>query len=428
MPTFQYQAQRPDGSLENGVVVGASLDGVARDLASKGLSVTQLGFAQSLGDPIPTEFKAPTKRSEGSPGAIPVPRSEPLPERSYLQTSVIGPLIGKVSLTDLAFFFRQAATMLDAGVGIVQTLNTLGVQARDPKMATVIKEIAASVEAGHPMSEVMRRYPEVITGVVVSVLEAGERGGFVDEALETIADYLDQEIELRNLYRKATFWPKMQLAASVVIIIAANAIITGINAKASKLSSPLTEPATWIVLTPLIVATFLFFRVGLANPGVKTNWDQITAKIPYLGATLRQIAMARFGRAFAALYRAGVPLQTIMVLAANACGNEYLKSLMLPAAAKLEAGEGVTETLASTHAFSPIVLDMVHTGETTGNLDKMLHKCSEFYIEEAKVRQQKLGVTVGLFVTLLVCVYIGYIIITFYMGSTASYSSEMNAG
>jgi type II secretory pathway component PulF len=424
MPTFQYQAQRADGSLEQGVVVGATLDGVAADLASKGLSVTQLGFAQSIGDPIPTEFRRQTAKTEPVPAAA----YQPPPERSYFETSVAGPLVGKVSLTDLAFFFRQSATMLDAGVGIVQTMNTLAVQARDPKLATVIKEIARSVEAGHPISESMKRYPEVITGVVVSVLEAGERGGFVDKALETIADYLDQEIELRNLYRKATFWPKLELAASVVIIIAANIIITAINPKAQTLSSPLTTPATWILLGPLIVATFLFFRVGLANPGVKSNWDQITAMIPYLGTTLRQIAMARFGRAFAALYRAGVPLQTTLKLSANACGNEYLKSLMLPAADRLDQGYGVTETLASTNAFSPIVLDMVHTGETTGNLDKMLGKCSEFYIEEAKVRQQKLGVTVGLCVTIFVCVYIGYIIISFYTGMGSDIQSQMNSG
>jgi type II secretory pathway component PulF len=174
------------------------------------------------------------------------------------------------------------------------------------------------------------------------------------------------------------------------------------------------------------VAAFLFFRVGLANPNVKTNWDQITSKIPYLGTTLRQIAMAKFGRAFAALYRAGVPLQTTLILAANACGNEYLKALIVPAAHRLEEGEGVAETLAGTNAFSPIVLDMVRTGETTGNLDTMLQKTADFYVEEAKIRQQKLGMTVGLFVLIFVCVYIGYIVISFYVGMGSGISEQMN--
>jgi type II secretory pathway component PulF len=488
MATFQYQAQRPDGSIEKGVIVGTSLDAVAQQLAAKGLNVTQLGASQSFDDPVPSNFSRSARPQDPAPQPQPTPapkrelpkresieeqraatqrllaeasrptqpegplteprrngpgaetnrqssgrqspsyQGERLPDRSYFETSVLGPLVGQVPLTDLAFFFRHAATMLDAGVGIVQTMNTLAVQARDPKLSSVIKEIARQVEAGHPISESMRRYPEAISGVVVSVLEAGERGGFLSEALATNAEYLEQEIELRNLYKKATFYPKLQLAASVVIIIAANIIITAIRPDAQKLSSPLTNPVTWVVLAPLLLATFLFFRVGLANPDIKSNWDQLTTKIPYLGKTLQQIAMARFGRSFAALYKAGVPLQTVLVLSANSCGNEHLKSLMLPAAAQLEQGYGVTETLAATNAFSPIILDMIHTGETTGNLDSMLQKSAEFYIEEAKVRQKQLGVTVGVCVSMLVAIYIGYIIINFYTNMGSGISSAYNSG
>jgi type II secretory pathway component PulF len=427
MPTFEYQAKRSDGTFEKGVVIGSSLDSAAQDLSARGLNVTQLGLAHGAGDPIPSEFSNSAAVRRPSPTAAETePAPNPAAERTYFQTSVAGPLIGKVPLTDLVFFFRQSATMLKAGVGMVQTMSTLSAQARDPKLAAVIREISAEVQAGHPISASLRRYPEVVTNVVVSVLEAGERGGFVDDALETIADYLDQEIELRNLYRRATFMPKLELAGSIVVIIGANLIISSINDKAQKLSSPLTNPITWVFLGPLIVAAFLFFRVGLANPNVKTNWDQITSKIPYLGTTLRQIAMAKFGRAFAALYRAGVPLQTTLILAANACGNEYLKALIVPAAHRLEEGEGVAETLAGTNAFSPIVLDMVRTGETTGNLDTMLQKTADFYVEEAKIRQQKLGMTVGLFVLIFVCVYIGYIVISFYVGMGSGISEQMN--
>ncbi|HWD42003.1 MAG TPA: type II secretion system F family protein [Fimbriimonas sp.] len=440
MPTFEYQAEKTDGTVVRGVVVSSSLDGAAQELDKQGLTLRQIGPAKSSGDPIPTSFVPRSVETPSGAAALTGPydysrtavkegsaRAEGLDERTYVQTSVMGPLIGQVPLANLAFFFRQLATMLRAGVGMVQSLNTLASQARNAKLSVVLREMARQVEMGQPMSVILSRYPEVFTSVTVSVVKSGEEGGFLDEALGTVADYLDQEIELRNLYRKTTFWPKLELGASIVIILAANAIIGSLNDKAQKLQSPLTTPATWIWLGPLILALFLFFRVGLANPGVKSNWDAMTSYIPYLGNTLRQIAMAKFGRAFAALYRSGVPLQKALQLSADACGNEYLRGKMYPAYRDLENGRGITDTIESTQAFSPIVVDMIRTGETTGNLDQMLSRTAEFYIEEAKVRQQKLGLVVGITVALFVCIYIGYIIINFYMGYFGGITQAVNS-
>ena len=425
MPTFEYQAQRPDGTLENGLIDGpTTLDNAARDLAAKGLRVTQIGFSFAPAGGVTSGVSSGVSKERTFPSGPPAEEGP----RTYFQTSVAGPLVGAVPLQDLAFFFRQESTMLKAGVGMVQSLNTLAGQSRNPKMSSVLREVSRMVESGKPMSTTFQRYPEVFSAVIISVIRAGEEGGFMDDALATVADYIDQEIELRNLYRKATFWPKLELGASIVIIIGANAIISSIKPDAQKLSSPLTTLATWFILIPLIVGGFLFFRVGLANPRIRHNWDAFISYIPFLGTTLRQIAMARFGRAFGALYKAGVPMQRAFLLAADSCGNEYLRAKMYPAYQSLQAGGGVTETLESTHAFSPIVMDMIRTGETTGNMDMMLTRSSDFYIEEAKIRQNQLGLVVGITLTLFVAIYIGYIIISFYMGSAAQVGSAINGG
>jgi type II secretory pathway component PulF len=407
MPTFEYQAQRQDGSVEEGLIDGLSLDNAARDLAAKGLRVTQIGF-QSQAAPKERTFQRPTQ---------PTPETGP---RSYFETSVAGPVVGKVPLENLAFFFRQASAMQKAGVGLVQSLNTLAGQAKNPKLGSILREVSAAVQAGRPMTSVIQRYPEAFSPVIVSMLRAGEEGGFLDEAFGTISDYIDQEIELRNLYRRTTFWPKLELALSVVVILGANTSINAIKPDAQKLSSPLTTAATWFVLLPLIIGGFLFFRVGLANPRIRYNYDLFTSRIPYVGNTLQQIAMARFGRAFGALYRAGVPIPRAFTLAADACGNEYLRAKMYPAQQSLQAGDGITDTLESTHAFSPIVMDMIRTGETTGNLDQMLTRSSDFYIEEARLRQHQLGIAVGIFIGTFVAIYIGYIVVTFWMNYMAN--------
>ncbi len=425
MPTFEYQATKPDGSVESGLLFGASLDGVARDLQAKGLTVTRVGLAASSGDPLAGAAIPSPRRVETSDRESPAD-GPPTEGRSYFETSVYGPLVGGVDLTHLAFFFRQGGTMMGAGVPIGQALNTLAGQARSPKLAAVLRETVGHVEAGRPMSAAFQRYPEVFSTVVLSVLRAGETGGFLDASMHTIADYLDQEVELRRLYKKVTFYPKLQLAASAIIIVGANLIIQSVAPGAKGLHSPLTTPATWVVLGPILVLLFLFSRVGLANPRVKYNYDAVVANLPYIGTTMRQVAMARFGRAFAALYASGVPIAPAIRMSADACGNEYLRAAIHPAPEKLEGGAGVTETLRATGAFSPIVLDMMSTGETTGDLDGMLGKMSEFYVAEAEVRQVKLGQVFGVVVALVVAIYIGYIVITFWQEYGQGVTQQVN--
>jgi len=436
MPTFEYQAQGADGKTVNGVVVGSSLDQALQDLTGKGLQILKIGLSANPNDPLagfnvaklarPSE----TPRSEApatdtqEPVAQPLrteqPRGPEIEQRSYVETSVVGPLVGKISLNQLLFFFRQLSVMLEAGVPFVQSLDTLVGQARDPRLKPIIAEIKGHVEVGRPMSAGMQRYPEVFTPVMLSLLRAGEEGGFLDQSLAEIANYLEREIALRNLYKRVTFYPKLELVASVVIIIAANYIIESIG-RTVRLWSPLTTPATWIVLTPILVMLFLFTRVGLANSRIKYNFDAVIANIPYLGGIVRQMAMAKFGRAMGALHRGGLPIQRCVQLSADACGNEWLRSMMQPASKELETGAGVAETLQATGAFSPIVMNMVATGEHTGNLDKMVDKMADFYEEEADTKATQLAKIVGVVVTLLVCIYIGMIIINFW----SSYSQGL---
>ncbi|HSI71603.1 MAG TPA: type II secretion system F family protein [Fimbriimonas sp.] len=437
MPTFEYQAQGADGQTVTGLVFGSSLDNAAKELSTKGMQVMRIGLAASHNDPLsaappvqaPMREQAVSEVNQEYVYSVPVPghRAEgpPTEQRTYVETSVTGPLVGKVGLTHLAFFFRQLATMLEAGVPIVQSLDTLGRQSRSMKLREVIQELKGHVDAGRPISAGLQRYPEVFGPVVVSLVRAGEEGGFLDHALTLVADYLDREIQLRNLYRRVTFYPKLQIGASIIIVIGTNLILASLKPGSKGLTSPLTEITTWLWLAPLIVGLFLFFRLGLANTVIKSNWDMVGANIPFIGNTLRQIAMAKFGRAFGALYRGGVSIPKSLTLAADACGNEYLRGLMYPAVKRLEEGAGLSETLRSTNAFSPIVLDMIDTGERTGNLDHMLNKMADFYEDEAATRSTQTGLVVGVVLGLLVAVYIGYVVISFYMGYYSPMGEEL---
>lgn len=454
MPTYQYQAVQADGSMTQGLLHDASLDSAIQKLMGQGLQVQSIGVATVAGDPLAARLQ-PAERplvNESIPGVHAdakgatyneqsvdyAPNAEmggysghegsggpPTGQRHYIATSVVGPLVGKISLTNLSFFYTSLATMLKAGVPMVQSLDTLSNQARDPRFASILREIRGHTEAGRPMTAGMQRYPEAFSPVMLSIIRTGEEGGFLDEALETVAKYTDDEIELRNLYRRVTIYPKLLVGASIIVILGANAIIGSINSQAGKLSSPLTTASTWFWLAPLLIGLFLFFRVGLANYRVKYYWDMVMSYIPFVGGTVRQMAMAKFGRAFGALYRAGVPLQRVIPLSADACGNEYMRARIYPAGKILESGAGVTETLKATGALSPIVIDMLSTGERTGNLDQMLNKMADYYHDEAKTKSVQLGYFTGVLVLLLVSAYIGSIIVNFYQNYGKGFTDIM---
>jgi type II secretory pathway component PulF len=470
MPTFQYQALKSDGESVSGFVFGSSLDTAMGDLRKRGLDVQSIGVATSANDPLGAVAPPPVHRVPqpeiprqeqinpidyssdyvvdgrgvrveanvsaansvgegvesyaGHSGFIAGPPTE---QRSYMATSVLGPVIGKVALSTLAFFFSQLGTMLRAGVPMVQSLDTLSKQTRDPRFQHVVMEMKGHVEAGRPMTAGMQRYPEVFTPVMLSIIRTGEEGGFLDESLFTVAKYTEDEIELRNLYRRVTIYPKLLIVASILIIGGTNLIIGALAPGGKGLSSPLTNLSTWFILTPIIIGLFLFFRVGLANFRIKYTWDAFISFIPFIGKTVRQTSMAKFGRAFGALYQAGVPLPQVVKLAADSCGNEYMRANLYPASKVLESGAGITETLRSTGALSPIVIDMLSTGEMTGNLDQMLNKMSDYYQDEAKTRSIQLGHFMGVLAFLVVAIYIAYIVVTFYQGMGSTLNDTIKA-
>lgn len=437
MPSFEYTAVNTAGQTESGTILGMSLSDAVQQLTNKGLHVEKINASQFVGDPLANTMVAPprveTPRATEQPTVQPPPMAQeglreapPTEARSYVATNVVGALVGKVGLSQLMFFFRQFAAMVEAGVPMVNTLETLTKQTQDPRLRYVINEMKGHVLEGRPISAGMQRYPEIFAPLQVSLIRAGEEGGFVANASRQVADYIEQDIRIRNQYKRALFMPKMTVIGSIVIILGANVIISmATGGKGEGISSPLTTLAVWMILGPILVGLFLFFRVGLANPRIKYNWDRFLLKVPYLGNTLQQFAMAKFGRAFGALYSGGVNIPKAIQLSADACGNEYLRAQIHPASRRLETGDDITQTMRDTQAFTPIVLDMMHTGETTGNLDTMLNKVSDYYEDEAEVRAQQLGKIVGVVAIVLVGIYVGYVVISFYVKAVSGYATPM---
>jgi type II secretory pathway component PulF len=405
----------------SGTLFSGSLSAAADELGKRGLNVQHIAVAASANDPIPANFSGSSARRAETPKAE-EPRPEPsLPHvpppttpRSAIMTQVVSPLVYQVPLSQLLFFFRQLATMIGAGVPIVSSLDTLARQTRDPKLKPVVVELLGHIREGRELSVGMQRYPDVFTPLMLSLIRTGEKSGMLDKALLQMADYVQQEIEIRNVIRKATLYPKVVIGTSIVVIFAANYIIKEMTGKPGGLTSPLTEGATWVVLLPLLIFFFLFFRVGVNNAMVREGYDQFLLMVPAIGRTVHQMAMAKFSRAFATLYKGGVAMPQAVELSADACGSSYLRGRIYPAAKWLEEGMGITEAMRRTGAFIPQVLDMTQTGETTGRVDEMLEKVAEYYEQESAQRAYQLAIYLGVICFIAVASYVGYIVVTFY--------------
>ncbi|MBL8064253.1 MAG: type II secretion system F family protein [Chthonomonadaceae bacterium] len=395
MPTFEYSAIDFAGNPVNGLVDEADLALASKALTEKGLTVQKLEVRQPLAAPS-------------------APPTEP---RNTFRTEVAGRAIQLVSLQSLEFFFSQLGTLLEAGINPVDGLESLARQSNNAILRSVIEECRGHVTVGRPLSVGLQRYPEIFSPLILSLVRVGEEGGMLSTQCKLISEYIHRDIELKNMIRRETMGPKVTVFGSIAIIVGVNGFLQIIAPKSGGLPVPTTF---WVVAAIITVAVWLFRSFMLPRPPVRRAFDEFVLTLPGLGGMAHGFAMAKFGRAFGALYKGGVALPKAVRLACDACDNEAVRAKVMPATDALERGAGVTETLRSTNAFSPLVLDMTRTGETTGNMDEMLVKVSEYYESEGAMKAQVASKIIGVVCLVLVAVYVLFILLSFYGGYFAS--------
>ncbi|MFN7161850.1 MAG: type II secretion system F family protein, partial [Fimbriimonadales bacterium] len=345
--------------------------------------------------------------------------SEPTTPLRAANEGVWRPLFGGVPLKTLAVFFRQFATMLAAGVPIYQALDTLGNQrGGNARLRRVLHDIRNSILAGERLADAFDKHPTVFSPMIRAMIRVGETSGALEAILRQIATYLESELELRRLISRVTFYPKLVLFFAILIPGLIPALITIVGAQGgAPVGATLAGIAwTYAKILGVVFVVWAMFRLAMQAQGFRYAWGLLTVSLPWLGFTVRQLALARFARALSALYGAGLPLSQAIRYAADATGNEYLRSRIQPAGNKLEAGRSITETFASTGVFPPMVMDMVATSESTGELGFMMDKVAEYYEEEGKLRSHQAGYVLGVVVYLGVAIYVAIILIQFYMG------------
>jgi type IV pilus assembly protein PilC len=336
-----------------------------------------------------------------------------------LLRAFVYPVYTGVSLQTMSVFYRQLAAMLTAGVPLQRSLATLSEQHTNAALRRAIHGLHQQVLAGQRLSEGMLAFPHLFSTMQVEFVASSELTGGLGPMMNQLADYLEAEDALRKMVNKETFQPKMTFVLSFLLPNLVVAVVSGAQAYFESAVKPLIE---LLLMGGLLVGGF---RYGLQSKPIAFVYDTVKSYLPYFGKTVRMLAIAKFSRALAALYTAGVAIPAAMEISSRVAGNQYLSSLIMRAVDSVKAGSDLSTAFSSTGVFPPMFLSMVHTGEETGNLDGMLHKVADFFEGDAQLRLQQSVKVLTTLMFLIVAAIVGVIVIRFY---TNMFGAALNIG
>ena len=302
---------------------------------------------------------------------------------------------GRVQLADLVMFTRQLATMVDAGIAIVQALQALAEQTPNKVMRDTIKDVCSRVEAGESFSEALIRHPKSFNRLYVSMVHAGEKGGLLAEILARLATYLENSERLRKKVKTALMYPTVVTVVAIVItIFLLVKVIPTFKEVYSGFGAKLPGPTEFLITLSEFLQHYLFYcviGVGLAIWGwlyyIKTKkgrefWDTQRIKLPIFGSIAHKICLARFTRTLASLVRSGVPILEVLQIVSQTVGNVLMEKSIKSAASDIERGDGIATALSKHPVFPTMIIRMLSAGEQTGNIDNMLERVADFLDEE----------------------------------------------
>ena len=300
-----------------------------------------------------------------------------------------------VSTKDLAIFTRQFATMISAGLPLVQCLDILAKQSSKPSFGRVIGEVTREVESGSTLADALGRHKTVFDDLFRNMVAAGEAGGVLDEILMRLATYIEKADALKRKVQGAMVYPTVVLTVALgatafmlIFIIPTFAKMFSdfggelpLPTKIVLLLSNGLQMLWWAIILAMIAAGFAFSRYYATDGGRRTV-DAMMLKLPVLGDVLMKGAVARFTRTLGTLIASGVPILAGLEITARTAGNKIIAEAIMTARASIREGETVAAPLQASGVFPPMVVQMISVGEQTGALDEMLTKIAVFYEAE----------------------------------------------
>ena len=392
MPVFKYEGKSRSGAVQKGEI----------ESADQNAAVAQL-------------------RRQGVLGATVKPKSKDF----EFKIPGLKPGVGEKNLVT---FTRQFATMIDAGLPLVQCLEILGSQTENKTFAGVINKVRTDVEGGSTFAEALRKHPEVFPELYVNMVAAGEAGGILDTILNRLAAYIEKSMALKKKVKGAMVYPSVvvSVAVGVVILMLIFVIPTfekmfkdfggslpGITQSVIDLSTFLQK--YWWLLLGGLVALFVGLKRYRASKGGMRQTDGMALKLPVIGPLVRKVAVAKFTRTLGTLISSGVPILDGLDIVARTAGNKVIEEAILKTRQGISEGKTIAEPLQQTKVFPPMVVQMIGVGESAGALDTMLNKIADFYDDEVDAAVSALSSLLEPFIMVFLGIALGYIVVAMYL-------------
>ena len=334
----------------------------------------------------------------------------------------------KVKEKDLTVCTRQLATMIDAGLPLVQCLEVLASQQPNKQFKKILTEVREQVEAGSTFAAALKRHPTVFTSLYANMVEAGEAGGLLDTILNRLAVYIEKAMILRRKVKGAMIYPATIVTVAVaVVIFLLTFVIPVFEGFFSGMKVDLPLPTQIVMVMSRFVRANLLAGLGLFIAGIigarflyrtekgRRASDALLLRVPIFGPLFRKVAVARFTRTLGTLIASGVPILDGLNITATTAGNKVVEEAILKTRASIAEGKTIAGPLQSSGVFPPMVVQMISVGEQSGSLDSMLEKIGDFY--DAEVDQAVSNLTALLEPILMVFlgVVVGGIVIAMYL-------------
>ncbi len=343
-------------------------------------------------------------------------------------------LFERITLSDLAIFSRQLATMVSSGMTILRALFVLEEQTEVKKLKAVIVSVRKDVEAGLAFSVALARHPKVFSPLFVAMVRAGEIGGVLEDSLVRIADQLEKEDALRRQVRSAMVYPSVVLTVALVVMIVLVVYIVPVFAgvlqqfgtSAAGQQLPAMTQITvdvshaitgyWYAFIGSAALLGFSFRHWKRSETGRPQWDALRLKIPFkIGDIVQKISIARWARTFSALTSAGVPLLEALDITGRSAGNAVVARVMGDVIDSVKRGGTISEPLRESNVFPTMVSHMVAVGESTGELDWMLSKIADFYEERVAASVKALTSIIEPVMIVFIGGMVGFIVIAMYL-------------
>lgn len=337
-------------------------------------------------------------------------------------------LFHRIKSKHVMTFTRQLATLIDAGLPIIRSLNILMEQVESVVFRDKIEAMSKDIEGGSSLSEAMARHPGVFDALYVNMVRAGEIGGVLEAVLNKIAEFLEKRQALIGKVRSAMMYPLVVslLAIGIVsfilikIIPKFTDIFIQMGAELPWLTQQLVNASnllikeTWKVILAVVIIAIIYWRLNKTKSG-KLQFDRMKLRLPVFGMLLRKVSIVRFAGTLATLIQAGVPILQALDIVRDTSGNEVIARAMDKVYQSVKDGESIHEPLRESKVFPPLVYHMVAVGEETGAIDQMLNKVAEAYEREVNDTVNALTSILEPLLIVFLGIIVGVIVIALYL-------------